>query len=238
MFWPLSRGKNKGRSKEPRVRRSLSSPARTPSCPSSRQSQAGAMARARAYKAPRDFYRTPPHALDLTGAQNHRRLPVHGVPAAARSPRHRRPANRTLPDPVQPSEKTVHTSVKHPKQGIGVCFAGEASPRSPDSTRPSVSVDRVILCSILRFLVHIASTSPHEAHCAIGLNYIAVVWPEHPPPTRAPACTRGPDDSGHPRCRVVHHCDRKDLPEPTPPLAGPLSPPVSRVALFFFAGTV
>jgi hypothetical protein len=196
------------------------------------------MAHARAYKAPRDFDRTPPHALDLTGAQNHRRLPVHGVPAAARSPRHRRPANRTLPDPVQPSEKTVHTSVKHPKQGIGVCFAGEASPRSPDSTRPSVSVDRVILCSILRFLVHIASTSPHEAHCAIGLNYIAVVWPEHPPPTRAPACTRGPDDSGHPRCRVVHHCDRKDLPEPTPPLAGPLSPPVSRVALFFFAGTV
>jgi hypothetical protein len=41
------------------------------------------MARARAYKAPRDFDRTPPHALDLTGAQTHRRLPVHGVSVAA-----------------------------------------------------------------------------------------------------------------------------------------------------------
>ena len=141
-----------------------------PACPASCQSQAGAMARARAYKAPRDFDRTPPHALDLTGAQNHRRLPVHGVPAAARSPRHCRPANRTLPNPVQPSEKTVHTSMKLPERGIGVCFAGEASPRSPDFARPPVSVDRVILCSILRFLVHIASTSPREAHRAIGLN--------------------------------------------------------------------
>jgi hypothetical protein len=128
------------------------------------------MARARAYKAPRDFERTPPHALDLTGAQNHRRLPVHGVPAAARFPHHRRPAKRTLPDPVQPSEKTVHTSVKLPKRGIEVCFAGEASPRSPDFARPQVSVDRVILCSILRFLMHLASTSPREAHRAIGLN--------------------------------------------------------------------
>jgi hypothetical protein len=74
--------------------------------------------------------------LDLTRAQNHRRLPVHGVPAAARSPYHRRPASRTLPNPVQPSEKIVHTSVKLPERGIGVCFAGETSPRSPDSTRP------------------------------------------------------------------------------------------------------
>jgi hypothetical protein len=125
------------------------------------------MARAHAYKAPKDFDRTSPHALDLTEAQNHRRLPVHGVPAAARSPRHRRPANRTL---VRPLEKTVHTSVKLPERGIGVCFAGEASPRSLDFARPSVSVDRVILCSILQFLVHLASTSPREAHRAIGLN--------------------------------------------------------------------
>jgi hypothetical protein len=44
-------------------------------CPSSRQSQAGAVARARAYKAARDFDRTPPRTLDLTGARNHRRLP-------------------------------------------------------------------------------------------------------------------------------------------------------------------
>jgi hypothetical protein len=107
------------------------------------------MARARAYKASRDLDRTPPHALDLTGAQPHRRLPVHSVSASTRSPCYRRPANRTLPNPVQPSEKTEHTSVKLPEQGIGVCFAGEASPRSPDSTRPPASVDQVILYSIL-----------------------------------------------------------------------------------------
>jgi hypothetical protein len=139
-------------------------------CPASRQRPADAMARARAYKAPRDLDRTPPHALDLTGAQTHRRLPVHGVSAAARSPCHRRPVSRTLPSPVQPSEKTVHTSVTLPERGIEVCFVGEASPRSPDSTRPPASVDRVILCSIPRFLVHTASTSPREAHCAHGLN--------------------------------------------------------------------
>jgi hypothetical protein len=76
------------------------------------------------------------------------------------SPRHRRPANQALPSPVQPSENTVHASVKLPERGIEVCFAGEASPRSPDSTRPPASVDRVILCSIPRFFVHTASTSP------------------------------------------------------------------------------
>jgi hypothetical protein len=147
-----------------------STPDARPACPASRQSPAGTMARARAYKAPRDLDCTPPHALDLTGAQPHRRLPVQSVSTAARSPCHRRPANRTLPNPVQPSEKTEHTSVKLPERGIGVCFAGEASPRSPDSIRPPASVDRVILYSILRFLVHTASTSPREAHCAFGLN--------------------------------------------------------------------
>jgi hypothetical protein len=159
---------------------------------------------------------------------------VRGQP----SPCHRRPANRALPNPVQPSEKIVHTSVKLPERGIGVCFAGEASPRSPDSTRPPASVDRVILCAILRFLVPTASTSPREAHRAIGLNQVVVVWPAHPPPTRAPACARGPGDSGHPRRRAVHRCDRQSLPEPTPPLAGPLSPPVSRATLFFLTGTL
>jgi hypothetical protein len=125
-----------------------STPDARPACPALRQRPADAMARAGTYKAPRDLDRTPPHALDLTGAQTHRRLPVHGVSAAARSPYHHRPASRPLPSPVQPSEKIVHTSVKHPERGIEVCFAGEASPRSPDSTRPPASVDQVILCSI------------------------------------------------------------------------------------------
>jgi hypothetical protein len=65
-----------------------------------------------------------------------------------------------------------------------------------------------------------------------------VVQAEHPPPTRSPACTRGLADSGHHRRRAVHRCDRQDLQKPTPPLASPLSPPVSRAALFFPAGTV
>jgi hypothetical protein len=60
------------------------------------------MARARAYKAPRGLDRTPLHALDLTGAQTHRRLPVHGVSAAARSPATvGRPAD-PLPTPSSP----------------------------------------------------------------------------------------------------------------------------------------
>jgi hypothetical protein len=58
-------------------------------------------------------------------------------------------------------------TVKLSEQGIGLCFTGEASPRSPDFARPPVNVDRVNLCPILRFLVHIASTSPRGAHRAI-----------------------------------------------------------------------
>jgi hypothetical protein len=61
-------------------------PTPTPACPASRQSRAGAVVRARAYKAPRDFDRTPPRALDLTGAPDHRRCPAHGVPPATRTP--------------------------------------------------------------------------------------------------------------------------------------------------------
>jgi hypothetical protein len=61
-------------------------PTPAPACPASRQSRASAIARARAYKAPRDFNRTPPRALDLTGAPDHRHCPAHGVPAATRSP--------------------------------------------------------------------------------------------------------------------------------------------------------
>jgi hypothetical protein len=65
------------------------------------------------------------------------------------------------------------------------------------------------------------------------LNQIAVVWPVHSPPTRTPACARGPGDSGHPRRQAAPRCDRQSLPEPTLPIAGPISPPVSRATLFF-----
>ena len=124
------------------------------------------MARARAYKAPIDIDRTPPHTLDLTGARDHRRLPCKRRARGHPIPRHRGPTSRALPSHARPSEETVHASVKLPELGIGLCFAGEASPRSPDFARPPVNVDRVNLCPILRFLVHIASTSSHGAHRA------------------------------------------------------------------------
>jgi hypothetical protein len=63
-----------------------STPDARPRVPRVAPSQAGAVARARAYKTTRGFDRTPPHALDLTGALDHRRCPAHGVPAATRSP--------------------------------------------------------------------------------------------------------------------------------------------------------
>jgi hypothetical protein len=132
----------------------------------------------------------------------------------------------------------VHNSVKLPERGIEAYFAGEASPRSPELSTPSEYVDRVIHSTFIRFLVHTVSTLPQEVHRALGLNQIAVVWPVHSPPTRIPACARGPSDSGHPRHQAAPRCNRQSLPEPTLPFAGPISPSVSRAALFFPAGTV
>jgi hypothetical protein len=193
---------------------------------------------ARAYKASSGVDRTPPRTLDLTGARNHRCLLCRQRARGHPIPRHRRPASRALPSHTRPSEETMHASVKLLEQGIGLCLAGEARPRSPDFNRPLVNVDRVSLCPIFRFLAHVAFTSSRGAHRAVQLNQIVVVQPEHPPPARSPACARGPVDSGHHRRRAVPRCDRQDLPKPTPPLAGPLSPTVSRAALFLSAGTV
>jgi hypothetical protein len=194
--------------------------------------------RARAYTASLGVDRTPPRTLDLTRARNHRRLPCRQRARGHPIPHHRRPACRALPSHARPLEETVHASMKLPEQGIRLCLAGEASPRSPDFTRPPVNVDRVSLCPIFRFLAHIASTSSRGTHRVVQLNQIAVVKLEHPPPTRSPACARGSVDSGHHRRRAIPRCDRQDLPKPTPPLAGPLSPPVSRAALFLSAGIV
>jgi hypothetical protein len=171
-------------------------------------------------------------------AMARRRLPVRSESATAQSLCHRRPASRAIPNPVQPSEKTVHTSVRLPERGIGVCFAGEASPRSPELSTPPEYVDRVNHSTILRFLVHTVATLPREAHQALGLNKLAVVWPVYSPPTRTPACTRGPGDSGHSRRQAIPRRDRQSLPERTPPFAGPPSPPVSRATLFFPAVTI
>jgi hypothetical protein len=144
-----------------------STPAPDPARSAPRQAVPASPARACAYKSPSGIDRTPPRTLDLTEARNHQRLPRAWRARGHPSPCHRRPANRALPSHALLLEETVHASVKLPEQGIRLCFAGEASPRSPDFTRPLVNVDRVILCSILRFLVHIPSTSPRGAHRAI-----------------------------------------------------------------------
>jgi hypothetical protein len=215
-----------------------STPARAPACPAPRPSQTSAVAHARAYKTLPGFEYTLPRTLKTSPELARRHLPVRSESAAAQSPCHRRPGSRAIPNLVQPSGKAVHASVKLPERGIGVCFAGEASPRSPELSTPPEYVDRVNHSTILRFLVHTVATLHHEAHCALGLNQFAVVWPVHSPPMSTPACARGPGDSGHPRRQAVPRRDRQSLPEPTPPFTGPPSPPVSRATLFFPTVTV
>jgi hypothetical protein len=144
-----------------------STPAPDPARPAPRQAVPASPARACAYKSPSGVDHTPPRTLDLNRSRNHRRLPRARRARGHPSPYHRRPANRAFPSHARPLEETVHASVKLSEQGIGLCFAGEASPRSPDFARPPVNVDRVNLYPILRFLVHIAFTSPRGAHRAI-----------------------------------------------------------------------
>ena len=122
--------------------------------PAPRPSQTRAVARARAYKALPGFDYTLPRTLHTSPELARRRLPVRSEPAAAQPLCHHRPASRAIPNPVLPSEKLVHTSVRLPEQGIGEYFAGEASPRSPELSPPPEYVDRVNHSTILRFLVH------------------------------------------------------------------------------------
>jgi hypothetical protein len=126
--------------------------------PAPRPSQTRAVARARAYKSPPGLDYTLPHILHTSPELARRRLPVRSESAAAQPLCHHRPASRTIPNPVLPSEKLVHTSVRLPEQGIGVPFAGEASPRSPEFSPPPEHVDRVSHSTILRFLVHTVVT--------------------------------------------------------------------------------
>jgi hypothetical protein len=126
--------------------------------PAPRPSQTRAVARARAYKSPPGLDYTLPHILHTSPELARRRLPVRSESAAAQPLCHHRPASRTIPNPVLPSEKLVHTSVRLPEQGIGVPFAGEANPRSPEFSPPPEHVDRVSHSTILRFLVHTVVT--------------------------------------------------------------------------------
>jgi hypothetical protein len=104
--------------------------------------QARATARARAYKASRGFNITPSLALDLAGAQDHRRLPCTRRASGRPSTHHRRPANRTIPCAVRPLRETLRASVKLPERGIELCLAEDTRSRSLDFTRPPASVDR------------------------------------------------------------------------------------------------
>jgi hypothetical protein len=121
-----------------------------------------------------------------------------------------------------------------------VCLgeAPRARNRALPHRRHQIKVTGLHQTAFLRFLARVDSLAPREAFCALGLNFIAVDRLEHPPPTSSPACASGPADFGHHRRRAVPRRDRKDLPKPTPPFAGPPSLPVSRAALFTFAGTV
>ena len=128
--------------------------ARVPACPAPRPSQTSAVARARAYKALPGFDYTLPRTLHTSPELARRRLPVRSESAAAQPLCHHRAASIAIPNPVLPSEKLVHTSVKLPEQGIGVSFAGEASPRSLELSTPPEYVDRVNHSTTLQFLVH------------------------------------------------------------------------------------
>jgi hypothetical protein len=215
-----------------------STPSARPHAPLVAPSRARAITRARAYKASQGFSRTPQCALDLTGARDHRRLPGAQRASGRPSTHRRRPANWAIPRPVWPSRETLRASVKLSERGIKLCLAGDTGSRSPDFIRPPANVDRAPRWVILRFLTRVDSLAPHEVPRTLGLTYITVDRPEHTPPTSSLAYAHGLTDSGHHRRQAAPRHDRKNFLEPTPPFAGPPSPPVSRAALFPFAGTI
>jgi hypothetical protein len=89
-----------------------------PARPAPHRAMPVSLARVRAYKASQGFSRTPSHTLDLTGARDRRSLPCTQRASGRPSTRHRRPANRAIPSPVQPSRETLRASVKLPERGI------------------------------------------------------------------------------------------------------------------------
>jgi hypothetical protein len=117
-------------------------PAPEPVRPAPRQATPVSPARAHAYKASQGFSRTPPRALNLTGARDRRSLPCTWRASGRPSTRHHRPASRAIPSHVLPLRETLCTSVKLPERGIELCLAGDTGSGSPDITRPSANVDR------------------------------------------------------------------------------------------------
>jgi hypothetical protein len=86
-------------------------------------SQTRAHACARAYKVDRGLDRTPPLALNLVGAQDHRRLLCVRRASGRPRPNHRRPATLAIPHPVLPSRVPLRVSVKLPEPGIELYLA-------------------------------------------------------------------------------------------------------------------
>jgi hypothetical protein len=155
--------------------------------------------------------------------------PAYGVPAAARSL-----ATVDRPAESSPIPSNPWNRLYVPRWSSQSEESSSASPETPDQSHWT-SPDRWV---ILRFFAWVDSLAPRRAPRALGLTCIVVDRPEHTPPMSSPACACGPADSGHHRRRAAPRCDCKDLPKPTPPFVGPPSPPVSRAALFPFAGTV
>jgi hypothetical protein len=93
-------------------------------------SQTRAHARARAYKADRGLDRMPPLALNLAGAQVHRRLLCARRASGRPRPDHRRPAILGIPRPVRPSREPLRVLVKLLEPGIEL-----SSPETPDQRR-------------------------------------------------------------------------------------------------------
>jgi hypothetical protein len=115
-------------------------PSARPRAPRAAPSQA--CATARAYKASQGFNRTPPLALNLTGAPDHHRLlcarRASGHPRTDR----RRPAILAFPRPIRPSRESPHVSMKLPEPGIELSLAGDTGSASPDFIRSPANVDR------------------------------------------------------------------------------------------------
>jgi hypothetical protein len=122
--------------------RTRARPAPDPARPAPRQATPVFLARAHAYKANQGFSRTPPRALDLTGARDRRCCPYTRRASGRLSTCHRRPASRAIPNSVQPSRETLRASVKLPERAIELCLTGHAGSRSPNFTRPPANVDR------------------------------------------------------------------------------------------------
>jgi hypothetical protein len=87
-----------------RPERARARPVLDPARPVLSQATPVSPARALAFKVGQGFSHTPPRALDLTGARDHRSLPCTRRASGRPIPRHRRPTSRAIPNPVQPSK--------------------------------------------------------------------------------------------------------------------------------------